>query len=348
MEGKKMSKSFGNIIPLREAVREFGVDPLRLSLVATAGLLQDVDFSPGLARSMRDRLERLYDWARSITGRGGDQSSEGFGWDLPERWLWSRVNRIVKEATAAMDEFRFRDAVQLVLYASDQDVHKYARLASSRSGGVEGDHDLLRRILDLRIRLLAPFTPFICEELWSHRGGGGFVSTADWPNCVEEALDDGVEEAVSFLDRIVEDVKNVVKVLKGKPVKVRLYSASKFKVEAYKRILRGSSMGEAMKALTEEGLNASEAGKLTKAVKRWTLDMARTPESMRAQHEAFLEEFDDLTVLKDAESYLEEELNLQVEVYSEEDPQKVDPAGRAGRAEPLKPAIHVEVNQETL
>jgi leucyl-tRNA synthetase len=60
MEGQKMSKSYGNIIPLREAIETFGVDSLRLAVLATAELLQDADFSATLAKSMQEGLERLY------------------------------------------------------------------------------------------------------------------------------------------------------------------------------------------------------------------------------------------------------------------------------------------------
>src|SRR4030067_1756064 len=60
MEGAKMSNSFGNIIPLREALVKLGADPIRLSVMSAAELLQDADFSPTIAKSMRDRLARLY------------------------------------------------------------------------------------------------------------------------------------------------------------------------------------------------------------------------------------------------------------------------------------------------
>ncbi|MEM2997262.1 MAG: class I tRNA ligase family protein, partial [Candidatus Bathyarchaeia archaeon] len=338
MEGKKMSKSFGNIIPLREAVREFAVDPLRLSLVATAGLLQDVDFSPALARSMRERLERLYSWALNVLA--GPSEPEG-DWGLPERWLWSRINRIIRDATLAMEELRFRDALQLILYLLDQEMGKYVRLASIR-GGDGVNPGLLRRILDLRVRLLAPFAPFLCEEIWSLLGDG-LVSRAEWPEADLKALDEGVEEAVAILDRVLDDAKDLCRILKGKPLKIRLYSASKAKLEAYRLILEGASMGEAVKAVAAGG--AGEVDKLARTVKGWVTDAARTPEPVKARRRAFLESFNEYELLREFSKYLEGELSLPVEVYSEDDPEKVDPAGRAARAEPLKPAIHIEVER---
>ncbi|MEM3045279.1 MAG: leucine--tRNA ligase [Candidatus Bathyarchaeia archaeon] len=339
MEGKKMSKSFGNIIPLREAVREFAVDPLRLSLVATAGLLQDVDFSPALARSMRERLERLYSWALNVLA--GPSEPEG-DWGLPERWLWSRINRIIRDATLAMEELRFRDALQLILYLLDQEMGKYVRLASIR-GGDGVNPGLLRRILDLRVRLLAPFAPFLCEEIWSLLGDG-LVSRAEWPEADLKALDEGVEEAVAILDRVLDDAKDLCRILKGKPLKIRLYSASKAKLEAYRLILEGASMGEAVKAAAAMG-GAGEVDKLARTVKGWVTDAARTPEPVKARRRAFLESFNEYELLREFSKYLEGELSLPVEVYSEDDPEKVDPAGRAARAEPLKPAIHIEVER---
>ncbi|MEM3108871.1 MAG: leucine--tRNA ligase [Candidatus Bathyarchaeia archaeon] len=339
MEGKKMSKSFGNIIPLREAVREFAVDPLRLSLVATAGLLQDVDFSPALARSMRERLERLYSWALNVLA--GPSEPEG-DWGLPERWLWSRINRIIRDATLAMEELRFRDALQLILYLLDQEMGKYVRLASIR-GGDGVNPGLLRRILDLRVRLLAPFAPFLCEEIWSLLGDG-LVSRAEWPEADLKALDEGVEEAVAILDRVLDDAKDLCRILKGKPLKIRLYSASKAKLDAYRLILEGASMGEAVKAAAAMG-GAGEVDKLARTVKGWVTDAARTPEPVKARRRAFLESFNEYELLREFSKYLEGELSLPVEVYSEDDPEKVDPAGRAARAEPLKPAIHIEVER---
>jgi len=45
MEGKKMSKSLGNIIPLRHAIEEYGADSIRLAMLASSEILQDSDFS---------------------------------------------------------------------------------------------------------------------------------------------------------------------------------------------------------------------------------------------------------------------------------------------------------------
>ncbi len=348
MEGKKMSKSYGNIIPLREALMEFGVDPFRLSLVATAGLLQDVDFSPSLARSIRERLERLNGWAQTILRVKDDEGTVEFAWILPEQWLKSRVNRTVQQATTAMDELRFRDAIQLILYTLDQDIQKYSRFTLSRNEKVKMDYNLLRKILDVRVRLLSPFAPFISCELSSLMNGEEASSTGMWPEYSEDSLDEGVEEAVVFLDQVIDDAKDVMGILKGKPVKMRCYVASMMKTEAYKQLLAGKSIGEVMKSASSQAGDKAAVGTLAKAVQRWSTDLKRMHKTLRTRRQMFYDECSELEILRSFRKYVEEELHLPVEVYAEDDVQKVDPAGRSGRAEPLKPALHIEVNPETL
>ena len=70
--------------------------------------------------------------------------------------------------------------------------------------------------------------------------------------------------------------------------------------------------------------------------------------TLRTRRQTFYDQCNELEILSSFRKYVEEELHLPVEVYTEDDPQKVDPAGRSGRAEPLKPALHIEVNPETL
>ncbi|MCX8191694.1 MAG: class I tRNA ligase family protein, partial [Nitrososphaerales archaeon] len=77
MEGKKMSKSFGNIVPLRDAVRDYGADPLRLAIIGTAELLADADFSFELVKTFRERLQRLYELALELSRSPVKEVSEG-------------------------------------------------------------------------------------------------------------------------------------------------------------------------------------------------------------------------------------------------------------------------------
>ena len=60
MDGKKMSKTYGNIIPLKSAVAKYGADPLRLTILGAAELLADADISLNLVTTFSERIERFY------------------------------------------------------------------------------------------------------------------------------------------------------------------------------------------------------------------------------------------------------------------------------------------------
>ena len=107
MAGKKMSKSMGNIIPLREAVRKYGADPIRLTILISAELLQDADFNAEAINGIKNKLESMYENA----------SFESIPTELePEDiWILSMLQNLADNVSQSMDKIRFREALHLSL-----------------------------------------------------------------------------------------------------------------------------------------------------------------------------------------------------------------------------------------
>ena len=96
MQGKKMSKSLGNIIPLRTAVKEYGADAIRLAMLSTSELLQDADFSFDLVKGIRSKLHEIYkttlDRATTLRDTMTSGIKEGmFQMELEEKWLAKQI-----------------------------------------------------------------------------------------------------------------------------------------------------------------------------------------------------------------------------------------------------------------
>ncbi|MBC7130695.1 leucine--tRNA ligase, partial [Candidatus Bathyarchaeota archaeon] len=132
MEGQKMSKSFGNIIPLREGLAIFGADPIRLSVLATAELLQDADFSPSVAKTMRERLERIYSLVSDVV----KASQEDRMLSPLDRWLLSRLQHHISNATEAMEKLEVRKVIHTVIFELEQDLQWYQKRAKASKDGV--------------------------------------------------------------------------------------------------------------------------------------------------------------------------------------------------------------------
>ena len=167
-----------------------------------------------------------------------------------EKWMLSRLQSCIRDTTAAMDKLRAREAVHHALYELEQDLSWYMRRAS-RSVGV--NPDVVMRVLDVRVRLMAPFTPFISEATWSMMGKQGFVSTADWPQPDMALTDEKAEEIESLVQTTVEDVANILKTTGISVKTLYLYTSAEWKWSMYLKALEIASKGPARSSRADEG-----------------------------------------------------------------------------------------------
>jgi len=347
MEGQKMSKSLGNIIPLREAIPMFGADPLRMASLATAELLQDADFSPALARSMRDRLERFYRFAVEATQVGKEAADEPLA--TIDKWMISRLQERVRMATEAMDKLLVRRAIHSALYMLDQDFQWYLR----RIAGVKETPErrgaiakVFSEVLDAQVRMLAPLAPHICEEIWEKMGREGFVSLTAWPTHSREKVDAKAEESEALIESVLEDTQNIVRATGITPQKIRYYVAAPWKWEVYLRALERSvsarvDLSDFMKELMKDPELKRTAGAVAKFVHQAMNEINQTSDDEKRKR-LQIGIANESRILEEAEMFLERELSTEAFIYSEEDPRRYDPKKRAELARPYRPAIYIE------
>jgi len=345
MEGKKMSKSFGNIIPLREAVRNYGADPLRLAMLVAAELLQDADFSIALTKALQEKLERFYAFASDTVKIERSEEAE---LSLQDKWLLSRLQRAIKATTEAMNRLKVREAVHHVLYTFDQDLQWYLRRCSVDNSleRKKAMATVLRTILDARVRMLAPFAPYICEEIWEKMGEPGFVSKAEWPKHDGKMIDVTVEGTENIIESTLEDTANIAKATKMKAKNVYYYTSAGWKWKVYLKALEETEAGklsssDLMKELLADSEMKMRAKELAKFVQKCCDDLSKmAPDMRRSRLQAgFIDEFE---VLNAAEDFYKKEIGAEVKVYREEDIEKCDPKNRAQLAQPYRPAIYLE------
>jgi leucyl-tRNA synthetase len=348
MQGAKMSKSFGNIIPLREGLTKFGADPLRLGVLATAELLQDADFSPTVAKSMRDRLERLYRFALEIVEKAPSKV-EDVSLTLLDKWMLSRLQEHVRMATEAMDKLAVRKAIHSALYGLDQDFQWYLRRTIDQREvpmRKEAINKVFLDVLDAQVRMLAPVTPHICEELWEKMGGKGFVSLASWPKPDEAKVDVKAEENEALIMNTLEDTLNIMKATGMTPKKICYYVAAPWKWQTYLKALDKAVsakvvQSELMKELMKDHELRTKAEQVAKFVGQIVEEVNKFSDE-RKQRQRRVGIIDENQTLKDAQTFFKRELNAEIHVYSEDDPQRYDPKKRAYLAKPHRPAIYME------
>lgn len=346
MEGKKMSKSLGNIIPLRHAIEEFGADSIRLTMLASAEILQDSDFSFDLVKGIRAKLFDIY---RNInTNLKIFKAQNSLDEDLEDVWISSRLQNIIMDTTAAIEKFRIREALHTILYLMDSDLEWYEKRKLARNKSIFNNY--LKEFFETRIKLLSPFAPYFCEEVWELIGNDSYISKAQWPEIDQTKISIKSEDNEKLIQNIIFDIQKITKVTKIVPKKISIYTASSNKCMLYRKILDRiqrqvtPNFGQVMK----EFINDNEVKDLVKRnpdlVRKIIDDILSESENVR-ERRMKMDSFDEKMPLDDGKSLLISELgNNQVEVhiYSEDDNDKYDPKQKSKFARPYKPAIYIE------
>jgi len=335
LEGESMSSSKGHVVLPGEAVDRYGADTVRFFLLNSAEPWQDFDWRADLVESTHDQLRRFYDRAGRVIEDAPEAGETPPVEDrrLIDRWLLSKLQTTVRESTEALEQFETRTASQAAFYGFQEHLRWYRRRADLDRLSARAT---LREVLEARLRLLAPFVPFMANELHERLTGD---PVDDWPAADPDLESEAVEARERLIERLTADVGDILDVTGADPGTIRVYVAADWKREVLERVLEtgpdvGAVMGEVMSDpdLRERGDEVNE-------LVRDLVEVVR--ERDEADLRAILD-VDERATYEGASGFLAREFGADVEVYAEDDPDVVDPGGKAGSAQPLRPAVHVE------
>ncbi len=321
--GRKMSKSLGNFILLREALEWWGADATRWAEVlagADAGL-DDANFEPSVADSAVTTLTSWLDFVASKYNYRGRSDRR-----LVDEWFESVLNRTIKRVTEEMEKTNFKTALVEGFYKL-QDAYKwYVRVAGEPNG------ELHRRFIEVQTLLIAPFAPHVAEEAWEIMGKKGFVSLAPWPEPDESRIKPEVEAAMETVKTVIEDAREVLGLIGGAR-KLVITVAASWKFDAAMRVKEAVDSGKPLKEALREAFKVEGVGK--REVARLVEALRRNPEVLSRLSSRDLE----ASMLREAAHVIVSELGLEsVEIEVEEEGR----SPRKANAVPGKPALYAE------
>ncbi len=220
-EGKKMSKSLGNVIDPLMVMEKFGTDAFRFTLAALAAQGRDVRLSEARIEGYRNFMNKVWNAARFALPYLGSVTEDNKvparseSLNLPERWILSRLNRITQEVREAVEDYRFNDAAQALYHFTWHEFCDWyieeAKIPLSESGPEQTRTAVvLRHVLDAILRLLHPFIPFITEEIASKIPlNDGSIMRGPYPAYDESRIDTAAEESMGLLMGLVTSVRNI-------------------------------------------------------------------------------------------------------------------------------------------
>ncbi len=207
--GKKMSKSWGNVVDPLEWVDRYGADALRFTLARGANPGGDVPISEEWVQGARNFTNKLWNATRFalLNGATTAEPIPGPGELDPEAaWILSRLQTVVSEVDGYYEAYEFgRVCETLYHFAWDELCDWYLELAKSplAGGGAPATRAVLGGVFDVLLRLLHPVMPFLTEELWRELTGRESVMVAEWPSADPGYANPGAEAEIAELRDIV-------------------------------------------------------------------------------------------------------------------------------------------------
>ena len=175
-DGVKMSKSRGNVVDPDDVIKKYGADTLRTYIMFMSDYSASAPWKESGVKGCKRFLERVASLSDIAEGNGTTKKLE------------SIMNKTVKKVSQDIEDMKFNTAIAAMMTCLNE---------------INDVGTLTKDELSVFIRLLCPFAPHLCEEMWELLGEEGLCSTAKWPDYDEsKCVDDEIEIAVQVNGRV--------------------------------------------------------------------------------------------------------------------------------------------------
>lgn len=252
-DGKPMSKSRNNGVDPIEMFDKFGVDATRIYLASIA-TGADIKWNDLLIETYRNFANKIWNATRfclmNSEGARVDHSSllDRDGLSLPDKWIISRLNQTAIDVNKALGKYEFHTAVSLLYHFFwDDFCDWYIELKKDEinTGDVEATTRILT-ILEIALRMLHPFMPYLTEELWlklpgasaemlapAYKNAGATIMLTAFPPGDESAIDAPAEAEMQSVIELIKKVRNIRSEMNIKPSdKVAVHVAANVEIQA--------------------------------------------------------------------------------------------------------------------
>ncbi|MGO9120240.1 MAG: valine--tRNA ligase [Desulfomonilaceae bacterium] len=220
-QGKKMSKSLGNVIDPLVVMENFGTDAFRFTLAALAAQGRDIRLSESRIEGYRNFMNKIWNAARFSLPyfEKLDEATVPKQSELPnlaDRWILSRLNQVITEVREAIETYRFNDAAQALYHFTWHEFCDWyieqakIPLTGSSPDDARKTSLVLRHVLDAIMRLLHPFIPFISEEIASKIPmNDSTLMRGPFPIFDASRIDSEAEQNMEILMGLISSVRNI-------------------------------------------------------------------------------------------------------------------------------------------
>jgi valyl-tRNA synthetase len=222
-DGRKMTKSLGNVVDPIEVLERYGTDALRFVLATGGAPGNDMRLSDERLEGGRNFANKLWNAARFVISSLGDAVVEPpplaqrEAMPLEDRWIMSRLHRTAAEVEKLLGDFQVGEAGRrLHDFFWGELCDWYIEMAKVRlKADDRSPLPVLAHVLDASLRLLHPFMPFVTEEVWQHlkphlpSPEAEALIVAPWPRADERWYDSEAEGQAGLVLDVIRAIRNI-------------------------------------------------------------------------------------------------------------------------------------------
>ncbi|MCX8174527.1 MAG: leucine--tRNA ligase [Thermoplasmata archaeon] len=320
--GEKISKSKGGVVAIPRIAEKFGVDALRVYYAHAASPDADLEWDEENVLTYKSRVEKIFTQYEELSKFESEERKH------LEEWLESRFARTLAAAYQHMEQFALRECANVLFFEFYNELRWYIKRG--------GKSRLAKKIYIDYLKCLAPFVPNICEEIW-HLDHNSLISAEPLPSPESYRISEMAEKKEEYLQTLVEDIRNILKLVKGSSEKIALYVAPQWKQDLLKEISANITKepGQIIKGLMESPAFKPHGKEIQKILPKLVQELKQKG------GKEFV--FDEYCFLLEAKDFLSSEFSVPVEVLKAEE---FPVEKKAQVAMPLKPGIQVVVRNE--
>ena len=331
IEGKKLSKSKGPVLPIEDVAKNYGPDVGRFYITTCAELPHDADVKFKEMEHARDNLIRFYELATELIEqnpkdfvalRFASKDTEKTITELStiDKWLLHKTHSDLKIINESYKEFQFR-RIGTLFYGLTHNLKWY-----KRRGG--NNNQLLKYVVEIWTKILAPITPHLCEEIWEMFGynkNNNYISNETFPQPNNDYINEDYELGEEFIKNTMDDIKNIINIANITPKTIYLYTSDSWKFEVLKIMVenKGAPVNKMMPLIMKN----AELRRYGKEIPKLINEIIKNGIS---------DPIDEENILNDAKQFFENEFQCKIIVNGD------DIGNKKRFAIPNKVAIYIE------
>ncbi|NOQ85495.1 MAG: valine--tRNA ligase, partial [Deltaproteobacteria bacterium] len=222
VEGKKMSKSKGNVIDPLTVMDQYGTDAFRFTLAALAVQGRDVRLAEERIKGYRNFANKIWNASRfalmNLEGYNANNiDSSIVSSSLVDKWIVSRLHRLIREVEETLRDYKFNELAHLIYHFIWHEfcdwylelIKPVLNQRDDNESKLATQHTMIR-VLANSLQLLHPIMPFITEEIWQKLPATqGSIMISPYPECDLKKIDGDAEKKMDLIIDVVNNIRNV-------------------------------------------------------------------------------------------------------------------------------------------